>query len=359
MSLTSKTFQSKGSSKHTIITATTLAVVIHGITCGQAIADEAGASTINANTGVNNGGVIGNNSGSFNDVGIGVNGNLTGNANNNQNTAYAQNQNMNAVQSANNVYVPSQAAGGNSAIILPRNPLPLPNANLGRSNFGLQFGVNNHPYSGTFGGSSNALGWFMQAGLVIPFGKIPKPLIENSRMANMLDNAREQQMSNSRNVFARPVPPNGQLDGRTVETKVQGRVQGLSAYNFATIPADKMDPNAISSAASTVGRPFMTRPKVIALAPGSVYSRPLNTGETIGNIEVGQEYPYLGHTKSGWVKVVLQNGKEGWSKASFEYLKYDFTEIDDLASLNEPVKESPKTKLVANQQSTGKQQGTH
>jgi hypothetical protein len=47
-------------------------------------------------------------------------------------------------------------------------------------------------------------------------------------------------------------------------------------------------------------------------------------------IEPGVEYPYLGHTQTGWIKILLPNGIPGWSKTAFEYIKFDYTEVDEL-----------------------------
>jgi hypothetical protein len=71
---------------------------------------------------------------------------------------------------------------------------------------------------------------------------------------------------------------------------------------------------------------------VLALAPSDAYTQPLDTGQKAGVIEAGKEYVYLGHTSSGWVKLLLPTGSEAWTVGRFEYVKYDFTQIDALAS---------------------------
>lgn len=260
-----------------------------------------------------------------------VNGNVTGSNLNNVGVTTGDNTNSNTNNSVSQVIAPTQALsnGGSSALVLPRNPLALPNANLGRSNFGLQFGVNNNPgFSNIFGNQSNAnsLGWFMQGGVTIPFGKIPD-VIANPRNAQ-LDNTRQQRLEDSRQVFgsAQPGTP-------TAQTNVQGRVVSLNAYNYATTPSPKVA--SMTDAVKTIeADKLLAAPKVLALADGVVFSKPLGKGEKVGSVMLGEEYRYIGHTSSGWVKLILPNGREGWSKGQFEYLKNDYTEIDTITLHN-------------------------
>ncbi len=271
-------------------------------------------------------------------AGVAVNGAVTGsNLNNNQNSlTTGNNANLNLLN--------PNAVGGNggaSVLMLPRNPLPLSNALLGRSNFGVQFGLQNNPIlgnlSGLGGGSQNALGWFLQGGVTIPFGKIPEPL-KNDAQAAQLDNMREQNLERRRNIFANVDPGNNNntSNGTNYSTTVQGKVAGMGAYNYATIPSSKINlPAGLQDATTDLKS---AQPKLLALSPADVYSKPLNVGEKIGVVEVGSEYPYLGHTHSGWVKILLPNGSEGWTSTRFEYIKHDYTEIDSLALDPEVVK---------------------
>lgn len=224
------------------------------------------------------------------------------------------------------VYSPTQsnAIGGTSALVLPRNPLALPNANLGRSNFGLQFGLNNNPILGnlnTVNGKTDAMSWFLQGGLTIPFGKIPD-VIANPRN-NQLDDMRQQRMMDEREVF-------GSLQNQqNARANVQGKVVRLNAYNYATTASPKLEGirdglKQVESEKATA----LNSPKVLALADAVVYSKPLGKGDKVGSTTTGEEYRYIGHTNSGWVKIIMSNGREGWVKGRFEYLKNDYTEID-------------------------------
>jgi hypothetical protein len=273
--------------------------------------------TLNANTGLANESVIGNGSMRAQDTGIAVNGSKIkdSNLNNNQN----QNSNINLVQP--NV-IGHENRGGSAALVLPRNPLPMPNAALGRSNFGLQMGVQNNPGLPTMGGAANALGWFMQAGLTIPFGKIPE--VYNNPNRASLDDDRKQQLQASRNVFGDSKSGQNNNAGK----KVSGKVVGLSAYNYTTTPSGRVNP----SGGPSLGKIEIPQPRVLALAPSDAYTQPLDTGQKAGVIEAGKEYVYLGHTSSGWVKLLLPTGSEAWTVGRFEYVKYDFTQIDALAS---------------------------
>ncbi len=270
---------------------------------------------LNGNTGIASNSIIGNGNQQADNVGVAVNGDVDGNLNNNQNNLSSRNQNL--------LYSPaSGGGGGNSALVLPRNPLPLPNANLGRSNFGLQFGLQNNPVFSALSGNGNALGWFVQGGLTIPFGKIPE--VYQNRATREVDAVRLQNQENQRNVFDQSG------NGNRIERKVEGRLLGLNAYNYTTMPTGKLGlPEQLRLPGTETARP---QPHVLTLEPGAVFSRPLDTGEKVGVVEVGQEYPYLGHIRSGWVKILLPDGKNGWTQAAFEYLKHDYTEIDNLAS---------------------------
>jgi hypothetical protein len=286
----------------------------------QVWAEGTGGST-NVSTGITQGSIQGNGNMQADRTGIGVNNSTLRDSNLNAN----QNSNTNLVQPIN-VTTPNYTGsrGGSAALILPRNPLALPNANLGRSNFGLQFGVQNNPGLSTLtGGKENGLGWFMQGGFTIPFGKIPAPYLSQNNA--MMDELRRDQQDAQRQVFGRVNP---QSSGTAPRTDVQGRVIGLNAYNYSTVPADKLP---FRQAPSSVGEIMMPQPKVLVLKPASAFSQPLMTGEQVGEVQVGKEYPYLGHTKSGWVKVLLPNGKEAWTSTQLEYLKFDYTEIDSLA----------------------------
>jgi hypothetical protein len=260
--------------------------------------------------------------------------NVNGNANGNFNSIGVQtgaNTNNNTNNTVSQVIAPTQALsnGGSSALVLPRNPLALPNASMGRSNFGLQFGVNNNPgFSNIFGnnGKGDSLGWFMQGGVTIPFGKIPD-IIANPRNAQ-LDDSRQRHLEDSRQVFG-----NAQPNQQKAQTNVQGRVVSLNAYNYATSPSPKM--TGVSDAVKSIeAEKNLTTPKVLALADGTVFSRPLGKGEKVGAIALGEEYRYIGHTNSGWVKLILPNGREGWAKGQFEYLKNDYTEVDTITLHN-------------------------
>lgn len=274
------------------------------------------------------------------DTGVAINGEVKDSTvNNNKNDlTTGNNTNLNLIAPSTSVNTPTQNAaaalgglGGNAVLMMPRNPLPLSNAALGRSNFGLQFGLQNNPILGGlngFGGNQNALGWFLQGGVTIPFGKIPDVLRAKNAQ---FDDLRQQHMDQQRHVIGQIAPSNSQkdVDGFGYQKKVKARVSGMSAYNYNTIPSSKITLPDDMSAIGLEGK--LAPPKLLALSPAEVYSRPLNTGDRIGIIEVGNEYPYLGHTRSGWVKVLLPNGSTGWTSTHFEYIKNDYTEIDDLA----------------------------
>lgn len=262
-------------------------------------------------------------------VGICTNGSdVSGNQNANQNNLTNQNQNANQTQ----VYSPTQSVstGGTSALVLPRNPLSLGNANLGRSNFGLQFGLNNNPILGNLNsvnGKTDAMSWFMQGGLTIPFGKIPD-IIANPRN-NQLDDIRQQRMQDQRQVF-------GSVQAQqNARANVQGQVVRLNAYNYATSPSPKLEGLKDSLRQIEAEKANLAIPKVLALAEAPVYSKPLGKGDKIGVTATGDEYRYIGHTNSGWVKIIMSNGMEGWVKGQFEYLKSDYTDID-VVTLDNP-----------------------
>jgi hypothetical protein len=276
-----------------------------------------GGGTANVSTGYTSGSILGNGSQQASGVGNAVNGGSVNGSNLNAN----QNANTNLVQPI--LVSQPDTHAGSAALILPRNPLPLPNASAGRSNFGLQFGVQNNPgISALTGGKENGLGWFMQGGLTIPFGKIPAPY--QAQNASRMDELRRDQMDERRQVFGRVASENPAL---SPHTDVQGRVMGLNAYNYSTVQADKLPVQQPAN----VGEIVMPQPKVLALKPAPVFTQPLNTGEQIGDVQVGKEYVYLGHTKSGWVKILMPNGKEAWTSTQFEYLKFDYTQVDSLA----------------------------
>jgi len=268
--------------------------------------------------------------GNFNNTGNGVNGSADGSLLNNNSTSVQTGPNNNT--NSNSIYVPNQAFsnGGSSALVLPRNPLALSNASLGRSNFGLQFGVNNNPgFSNIFGnnGNSNALGWFMQGGVTIPFGKIPDALT-NPRNAS-LDDTRIQRMEDERQLFGNVQNPGAP----TPQTNVQGKVVNLNAYNYTTSPSPKLAAPLVNMPQMEVEKNLNT-PKVLALADAVVFSKPLGRGDKIGSIQTGEEFRYIAHTHSGWVKIILPNGREAWTKGQFEYLKNDYTEIDNITLRN-------------------------
>lgn len=295
-----------------------------------------GGTSINANTGILLNSVQGNHGQQANGAGVAINGDAShSNLNNNQNS------NANYLQPVmvSQPNYASSGAGGTAALILPRNPLPLGNAGLGRSNFGLQFGIQNNPgISSITNGKENGLGWFMQGGLTIPFGKIPS-VIQNQQLAKM-DSLRENQLDNQRRVFGNLNP----MDPNNYNARVQGHVVGLNAYNYSTIPSGKITVPVPTPANGNIGEIVIPQPKVLALKPADAFSQPLNTGEQIGVVEVGKEYPYLGHTRSGWVKILLPTGKEAWTSTQFEYVKHDYTEIDTLAVA--PVIPKSKTATV-------------
>lgn len=284
------------------------------------------------NTGIVDDSTVGNNNMESTDTGVAVNGDTNeSNLNNNQNnlvvgdsTNANRNQNTNANLVNPVLYSPSQSMGGNSALVMPRNPLPLPNASLGRKNFGLQFGVQNNPGLASFMGTDSAMSWFLQGGLTIPFGKIPE--VYNTRETRKVDAVRQRRRENERDVF-------GKVASNTETSRGKKEVSGkvLNAYNYSTASAGKLSPEIRLSGLSGFSS-SSPQPKILTLSPGDVYTQPLDTGDKVGVVEVGKEYPYLGHISSGWVKLLLPDGREGWTRAPFEYLKFDYTEIDQLAA---------------------------
>jgi hypothetical protein len=305
-----------------------LATLLLGGVSWELLHSTAGWADVAVNTGIAQGTIIGNGNMQAGDTGIGINGStLTDTSlNNNQNSLSNDNKNVNYLQPI--MLSAPQSGGGNggsSALVLPRNPLTLPNAALGRSNFGLQFGVQNNPGVVSASGAGSALGWFMQGGVSIPFGRIPD--VYKNPQANRLDEARLGNMENQRNVFGNAKPQ----AGSQVDAKVQGKVLGLNAYNYSAVESGKMNMPDRLKPAAPIGEIVIPQPHVLALEPADVFTQPIHTGEKIGLIEVGKEYPYLGHTRSGWVKVLLSNGTEGWTTTRFEYIKHDYTEIDTLA----------------------------
>ncbi|MBX2861187.1 MAG: SH3 domain-containing protein [Vampirovibrio sp.] len=287
-------------------------------------------------------GTVGNDNTSITDTGIGTGGDVNdSNLNNNQNNLTNgdnTNQNQNSIQ--NQTVLSAPAAGGSSALVLPRNPLPLGNALLGRKNFGIQMGVNNNPAISSLGGKGSALGWFLQAGLNVPFGKIPEPYQKRQKD---FDTLREFRQDAERKVFGN-IAPRRKKDAVPAKKEVTGEIVGLSAYNYSAIPSSKVTPDSMGSALSGLSGSLSPKPKVLALSPAAVFSQPLNTGDKIGTVEVGKDYPYLGHTRSGWVKVLMPNGVEGWTSTEFEYIKSDFTEVDGLAV--DPTAQSQQTALA-------------
>lgn len=288
-----------------------------------------GGST-NVSTGVTSGSILGNNNQHATNTGVAVNGNVTGgNLNNNQNS------NTNVLQPIvlTQPQYMSSGQGGSSTLVLPRNPLPLSNAAMGRSNFGLQFGVQNNPgISMMTNGKENGLGWFMQGGVTIPFGKIPN--VVNNAQSQEYDHMRQDRIDDQRKVFAEPLASGA---GSSREARIEGKVVGLNAYNYATIPSQKLQ----LQGPPDIGEISQPRPKVLALLTTMAYDQPLNTGSKIGQVLTGKEYPYLGHTRSGWIKVLLPSGQEGWTTGKFEYIKFDYTEIDALA-MSKPAAHSEK-----------------
>lgn len=309
-----------------VASAFSMAVLSQSVAFSAATAS-AGGATASVDSSIvipTNSSSAGNN-GIFQGVGNGVNGsvdnsNLNSNSNN---VTTGANNNQNVVQPI--ISAPAQAVGGSSALVLPRNALALPNAGLGRSNFGLQFGVNNNPVmSNIFGkGAGSALSWFMQGGVTVPFGKIPD-IIANPRNAQM-DDYRQQRLDNDRQVFGAVAP--------TANATVEGRVVSLNAYNYSTAASSKI--GSLQDALKEVeGKAEANTPKVVALADVPVYTKPLNKGQKIAATVVGDEYRYIGHTSSGWLKLVLPDGRQGWVKGQFEYLKNDYTEVDSITAQN-------------------------
>lgn len=281
---------------------------------------EGTAQSTNVSTGVTSGSILGNNNQQATDTGIAVNGKVKdSNLNNNQNS----NTNLLQPVVVTQPQYMSSGSGGNSTLVLPRNPLPLPNAALGRSNFGLQFGLQNNPgISAITNGRENGMGWFMQGGVTIPFGKIPN-VIRNSQNQEY-DDMRQNRIDDRRRVFAQP---QGEEGASPAEARIEGKVIGLNAYNYATIPSQRLP----ESAPQNIGEIVQPRPKVLALATAKAFDQPIHTGTLIGDVLKGKEYPYLGHTRSGWIKLLLPTGKEAWTTGKFEYVKFDYTEIDSLA----------------------------
>lgn len=296
---------------------------------------EPAINTNNINTGIVDSSVVGNSNQTFDTVGNAVGGDANDANISNQQTNVHTGDNTNTASNANSVQSVNQnqvapqfivpggtASGGNSVLMLPQNPLQMLPDRLARKLFQVQFGARNNP---NIGGGSNSMSWFMQSGLSIPFGKIPEPL--RARNDSQMDLVRERLMDRDRQAFA-SLSPNSKAD-------VQGKVVGLNAYNFAAMKTAKIDPNTPTAMMATVAplnSPVnLTQPRVLALAEAKVFTRPLNTGNEIGKVEMGEEYPYLGHTKSGWVKVLLPNGEKGWTLDQFEYIKSDYTQVDELA----------------------------
>lgn len=273
--------------------------------------------------------IVGNGNQQADNTGVAINGSTSGsNINSNQNNlSTGSNINQNTVSPVVIAPTASQysgvngGAGGGAALVMPRNPLYLPNAALGRSNFGLQFGVQNNPGVSALTGGNDALGFFLQGALTIPFGKIPEVISGGSN--RNLDEVRQRNEDNRRLVFGNSTivntNPQPQPEAKTANSG------SLGAVSYATTPSGLID------ADDAIGQIELQRPKVLALAPADVFTRPLHTGEKIGAVEIGREYPYLGHTKSGWVKLLLPNGKNGWTSTRFEYIKYDYTQVDTLA----------------------------
>ena len=262
-------------------------------------------------------------------AGVAINGSANNSTiNSNQNTL---------TTGTNNNQLSSPATGGNSVLLLPRNPLPLSNAALGRSNFGVQFGVQNNPIlgglstPGLLGGGQSALGWFAQAALTVPFGKIPDGVLNNTQ-STQLDELRQKDLEDRRNIFGNLSAPTTSDDAsQPYNTKVNAKVVGMGAYNYATIPSSKISlPESLENG-SGITDLKVAQPKLLALTPAEVFTKPLNLGSKVGVIEAGNEYAYLGHTHSGWVKILLPNGIEGWTSSRFEYIKRDYTQIDALA----------------------------
>ena len=284
-------------------------------------------------SGAATGSVIGDGGTVISGTDVGIGGDVSDSQVSNQNTNVQTGDNINSI--GNTVYVPTIASsgggnGGNSMMVLPRNPLSLPNAGLGRSNFGLQFGVNNNPGLQALYGSKGAMGWFMQGGLNIPFGKIPDVIRNQS--ASQLDASRRARMENDRNVFGSVNRRRSAANNSSerAEKRVRGRVSGLSAYNFSTIPSSKLElPQSLKNVGGELK--LTPQPKVLSMAVGTVFDKPLASSKKVGALDVGIEYPYLGHLRSGWIKVLLPTGVEGWANSQFEYIKNDFTQVDGLA----------------------------
>ncbi len=290
------------------------------------------AMAMPAHAQVMNDSIVGNNNQTATDTGVAINGSTSNsNINSNQNNlSTGSNINQNTVSPV--VIAPAAqqysgvngGGGGAAALVMPRSPLYLPNAALGRSNFGLQFGVQNNPGVSALTGGKDSLGFFIQGALTIPFGKIPEAIYGGA--GKTVDDQRQRYEDNRRLVFGdSTIKP----EQRANTQPSAGQSGTLSAYNFATAPYDKIP--AIGLHGDSVGQIEMQQPRVLALAEADVFTKPLNTGEKIASLEVGREYPYLGHTKSGWVKILLPDGKNGWASTRFEYIKYDYTQVDTLA----------------------------
>ncbi|MBK8189241.1 MAG: hypothetical protein IPK79_02200 [Vampirovibrionales bacterium] len=320
--------------------ASLVALLMAAASCGTIAYADGEATTTSTpgsttvNTGITNGSILGSNNLQATQTGVALNGANNGNLSNNANYNVGGSNTLNSNPVLYSPNTSGGGSGGNSALVLPRNPLALPNANLGRSNFGLQFGVQNNPGMAALTGSQNALGWFLQGGVTIPFGKIPDVLANAN--TTQLDARRERARESDRRVFG-DLLPQGRV--QAVKTSVEGQIvpQRLNAYNFSTLPAGKIDLGS-SSISSLSGTPAVAapQPKLLALEPGDVFARPMDAGDKIGVVEVGREYPYLGHLTNeklgaGWVKLLMPNGQEGWTRTPFEYLKFDYTQIDKLA----------------------------
>ncbi len=343
--------------------AVTLSIVTSFALLAGPLAFQASGQTAISNSIVQPGSAGGTSTSSSNlvaqDTGVAVNGDANGSSiNSNKNTlTTGTNTNLNLV--APTVVAPNAAqggVGGNAVLMLPRNPLPLSNAALGRSNFGIQFGVQNNPILGGlggYGGNSNALGWFLQAGLTIPFGKIPDGY--KNQNVDRLDDMRQADLERRRDVFGRANPDQANQNKYNVKTNVDGRITSMGAYNYATIPSAKIDlPQGLQETTSA-GGVKVPQEKLLAMTPGIVYSKPLNVGQKIGVIGVGDEYQYLGHISSGWIKILLPDGQSGWTSTRFEYIKNDYTEVDTLTLV--PTKSRTQKTAMSISLDTGVKQG--
>jgi hypothetical protein len=257
------------------------------------------------------------------DTGVAVNGNADGsNINNNENNlSTGNNTNLNVISP----YTTGLGVGGTSVMVMPRNPLPMPNAALGRSNFGLQFGLQNNPFLGSSNGSS-PLGWFLQAGLTIPFGKVPD-VISNAASGN----TRAQVMPDSRSNkdVSGKIQPNKERAPVEYRKDVRARITRRPSQDSTMILTGGLSNPSVGTVTDIVE----VAPTLIALASSEIYSKPLKMGQRIGTVEPGGEYTYLGHLRSGWVKLQLPSGKIGWTSSTFEYIKTDYKQVDTLSGL--------------------------